>query len=126
MLPVAIIGEGDSMTYITKMQLRMLLPPLMPLLLGALASWVMNTIDSLPGGLGGHAVESLMPEYIFLTGLAVTTLALAYQCFRLWRWSRGEGDTCYVCGCLLAAEKRGRWGNYRPCLGCPKNHALHR
>lgn len=91
------------MSYSTKMQLRMLLPCLMPLLLATLASWVLNTIDNLPGGLGGQAVESQMPEYIFLAGLAVTTLALAYQCFRLWRWSRGEGDTCYVCGCLLGS-----------------------
>ncbi len=112
------------MSYSTKMQLRMLLPCLMPLLLGTLVSWVLNTIDSLPGGLGGQAVESQMPGYIFFTGLAVTTLALAYQCFRLWRWSRGAGDTCYVCGCLLGDERQGRWGDYRPCLGCPKNHAL--
>ena len=130
------IGEADdaasrhdqgreSMSYSTKMQLRMLLPCLMPLLFGTLASWVLNAIDSLSGGLGGQTVESQMPEYIFLTGVVVTTLALAYQCFRLWRWSRGEGDACYVCGCLLGDEKRGRWGNYRPCLGCLKNHALH-
>lgn len=113
------------MSYATKMQLRMLLPCLMPVFLGTLASWVLATLDNLPAGLGGNPVQSDVPEWIFLAGLAVTTLAISYQCFRLWRWSKGDGDTCYVCGCLLGSERHGRWGDYRPCLGCPKNHALH-
>lgn len=113
------------MSYITKMQLRMLLPCPMPIFFGAIISWILSTIDDLPGALGGQPVNSQISDYIFFAGFAITILMMMYQCVRLWRWSRGEGDTCYVCGCLLGEEKRGRWGAYRPCLGCPKNHSLN-
>lgn len=112
------------MSYTTKMQLRMLLPCLMPVLFGVLVAWALSTIYNLPGALGGKPVDSQLPDYVFLGGLAITVLMMFFQCVRLWRWSKGEGEACYVCGCLLGAEKHGRWGAYRSCLGCAKNHSI--
>jgi hypothetical protein len=93
------------MSYSTKMQLRMLLPCLAPVLFGGLASWVLSTIDNLPGSLGGRPVESQIPDDIFLAGFAITMVMMVYQCVRLWRWSRGEGDLCYVCAAVCLARK---------------------
>lgn len=112
------------MSYATKMQLRMLVPCLAPLAFTLLIAWAASVIEGLPEKLGGHLAGSMLPDYILLAGLSLTSLLTIVQGIRVWRWSRGEGDLCYVCGCLLGFEKLGRRGVYRPCLGCNASHPV--
>jgi len=113
------------MSYLTKMQLRMLLPCILPLLIGTFVSWAISAVIRLSNGSGSQSAFPDLGDCIFFAGVAVAMGMAVLQCIRLWRWEKGEGDTCYVCGCLLGIEKDGPFGPYRPCLGCPKNHALH-
>ena len=65
-----------------------------------------------------------LPFQIAMAGAGVSLAPSLYQALRLWRWTRGKGAVCYVCGCLLGREREGRYGAYRKCLGCGKNHSL--
>lgn len=110
------------MSYATKMQLRMLVPCLLPLACAALAAWALSVVIGLPEKLGGQPTGMALPAYILLVGLSVTSLLTIAQGIRVWRWVHGFDDVCYVCGCLLGMERQGRRRSYRPCLGCSRRH----
>lgn len=112
------------MSYINKMCLKMIGGSLWPIFFAVLAAWPMSSILELPAKMGGQPVLPDLPWQLVSTGAAITLVFLAYQMIRLWRWERGKGDGCFVCGCLLGRERLGRWGPYRKCLGCGKNHSL--
>ncbi len=50
--------------------------------------------------------------------------AFLFQTARFWMWTRGRGPDCPSCGCLLGIERVGRWGPYRSCYQCGKNHSV--
>lgn len=87
---------------------------------------VVSTISELPAVLGGRPVWPGLGNTIALTGLGVSLAIYAAQLIRYRHWTEGKGDCCYVCTCLLGREREGRYGPYRKCLGCGKNHALGR
>jgi hypothetical protein len=94
-----------------------LVPSVVPLLASLLAVVVAKTLLDVPVSMGGAPVWPELPG---------TVVALYYlvQFARLLLWQRGHADSCYVCGCLLGRERQGRWGAYRRCLGCSKNHSI--
>jgi hypothetical protein len=55
-----------------------------------------------------------------LLGLAVLLGIVASV--RLLRWETGGALIC-TCGGLLGREREGRFGPYRKCLACGRNHA---
>ena len=115
---------GTNMSYITKMCLRMMGWCLLPIFFAALVAWPMSAVLELPIATGGQPVLPDLPWLVVSTGAAITLVLLVYQSIRVWCWERGRGDGCFVCGCLLGRERSRRWGPYRKCLGCGKNHSL--
>jgi len=116
--------EGCVLSYINKMCLRMMGWCLLPTLFAVLVAWPMSVVLALSATAGGQPVLPDLPWQLASIGAAVTLVLWAYQMIRLWRWEHGKGDGCFVCGCLLGRERSGRWGPYRKCLGCGKNHSL--
>jgi hypothetical protein len=114
------------MSYVDRMCWRMLAPCLVPLALGGLVAWQLPTLLELPRRLGGQRLLPDLPFQIAMFGAGVSLAIFLYQALRLWRWRQGKGAICYVCECLLGRERDGRYGPYRKCLGCGKNHSLAR
>lgn len=112
------------MSYVDRMCWRMLGPALVPLALSGVVAWPLSTLLDLPRQFGGQPVFTDLPIQIVMIGIGACVAILLYQFFGLWRWTRGKGVVCYVCGCLLGREREGRYGPYRKCLGCGKNHSL--
>lgn len=110
--------------YVDRMCWRMLGPALVPLAAGGLVSWPLSTLLDLSRKLGGLSVFPDLPFQIVMVGAGACIVTSVWQFVRIWRWTRGKGAVCYVCGCLLARERDGRYGPYRKCLGCGKNHAF--
>lgn len=67
------------------------------------------------GGLAAWA------PWVASAGLVGAALLLVMASWRFWRWERGEGPTCHRCHGPLGAERLGRYGAYRRCLGCRGN-----
>lgn len=103
---------------------RMCAPALAVMALDIVVAVVATTVSELPAVLGGRPVWPGLGNTIALTGLGVSLVIYAVQLIRYWRWTEGKGDCCYICTCLLGREREGRYGAYRKCLGCGKNHAL--
>jgi hypothetical protein len=114
------------MSYVDRMCWRMLGASLVPLALGGLVAWPLPTLLDLPRRLGGQPLFPDLPFQVAMFGAGISLALLLYQAARLWRWRQGKGTSCYVCGCLLGRERDGRYGPYRKCLGCGKNHSLAR
>lgn len=112
------------MSYVDRMSWRMLGRALVPLALGGVAAWLTSALLDLPRLLGGQLVFPDLPFDMFMVGAGAGVIISTYQILRLWRWTRGKGAVCYVCGCLLGRERDGSYGPYRKCLGCGKNHSL--
>lgn len=112
------------MSYVDRMCWRTLGFAFVPLALGVVVAWPLSTLLDLPGQLGGKALFPDLPFQVAMFGAGACVAILLYQLARLWRWTRGKGVVCYVCGCLLGREREGRYGPYRKCLGCGKNHSL--
>lgn len=112
------------MSYATKMFLSMMGWCLLPIIFAALVAWPMSAVLELPAKMGGQPLLPDLPWMVVSIGVAITLVLLIYQSIRVWRWEHGKGDGCFVCGCLLGRERSGRWGPYRKCLGCGKNHSL--
>jgi hypothetical protein len=94
---------------------------LLPIFFAVLVAWPMS---ELPTTMGGELFLPDLPWLVVSTGAAITLVLLIYYSIRVWRWEHGKGDSCFVCGCLLGRERSGRWGPYRKCLGCGKNHSM--
>ena len=61
-----------------------------------------------------------------LAGYALLLLAAALvgvASLRLLRWKSGAAPNCFVCGCMLQAERESHHGISRRCTGCGKIHA---
>lgn len=114
------------MPYEARMFFRLLLPAFV--VAGAILflMWVAHVVTNLPTLMGGQPVYPGLVDDIALGGLVLSVAIAAVQLFRFFRWTRGHGDTCFVCGCLLGSEQSGRFGHHRKCLGCRKNHAMAR
>ncbi|GAA0706039.1 hypothetical protein FHW84_003517 [Dyella sp. SG562] len=109
------------MSYVDRMCLRLMAPCLLPALCGALFAWGTESLLGLPRV--AHGVSALdLPSYLIVAGGAASVALYAVQAGRLLRWRRGRGAVCYVCGCLLGGVGEGRWGRYRRCMGCGKQH----
>jgi hypothetical protein len=116
--------EGLVMSYVDRMSWRMLGSALVPIALGGVSAWLWSALLDLLHLFGGQPVFSDLPFQIVVVGVGAGAVISTYQILRLWRWTRGKGAVCYVCGCLLGRERDGRYGPYRKCLGCGKNHSL--
>lgn len=112
------------MSYVSRMCARLLVPSVVPLLASLLVAVVAKTLLDLPVSLGGAPVWPELPDTLVALGLGASALYYLVQFTRLLQWRRGHTDSCYVCGCLLGRERQGRWGAYRRCLGCSKNHSI--
>jgi hypothetical protein len=112
------------MSYVSRMCARLLVPSMLPLLASLLVAMVTRTLSNLPASLGGSPVWPDLPGSLVALGAGASALYYLVQLTRLLRWRRGHADSCYVCGCLLGRERQGRWGAYRRCLGCGKNHSI--
>ena len=108
------------MTYVTRMCLRMMVPALALTAAGAGLTRLGQGV--LAEGLVTGNPSSAMAVYLgyatFVAGLLLTTV----QLLRLLRWKNGAGASCFVCSCLLLAERESRSGIYRRCSGCGKTH----
>lgn len=111
------------MAYHTKMFLRMCVPALAVLAGSMLLAFLASTLSTLPMVLGGGSLFPGLGDLIALGGLVVATVVYSLTLVRFRRWERGHGDCCFVCGCLVGTVRDGRFGPYRRCLGCGKNHA---
>lgn len=114
------------MTYQTRMLARLLAPAAFVSIMSMILAYAAETLSGAPVALGGRALFPWAGDAIAVAGAGVSFVICAFQLFRYWRWTRDEGDLCYVCSCLLGREREGRFGPYRKCLGCGKNHGLGR
>ena len=112
------------MSYVSRMCARLLVPSVVPLLASLLAAVVAKTLLDVPVSMGGAPVWPELPGTLVALGVGASALYYLVQFARLVLWQRGQADSCYVCGCLLGRERQGRWGAYRRCLGCSKNHSI--
>jgi hypothetical protein len=106
------------MTYVSRMCARILAPSAVPVVVAMLVAAAAKALSDLPVATGGTPVWPDLPGDIMIGGAALSAGYYLMQSVRLLRWQRGHGDSCYVCGCLLSGERKGRWGYYRRCLGC--------
>jgi hypothetical protein len=114
------------MAYQTKMSLRMCLPAVDIVVGAMLLATMAGALTDLPRVLGDQPLWPKLGDTVALGGLVLALATYLAAVWRFRRWERGEGDRCFVCTCLLGREREGRFGPYRKCLGCGKNHALVR
>lgn len=111
------------MGYQMKMLLRLAAPAAVVLVVGLGVAVMVSTLSSVPALLGGPQVFGELGDDLALGAGACALMVYAFQMYRYWRWTRDERDVCFVCACLLGREREGRYGPYRKCLGCGKNHS---
>ena len=114
------------MTYETRMVLRLAAPAVLVFVAGMTLAVTMDAFSNLPMAMGGHQLMPGMGDRIAIGTGVLALLVYAGRMLRYWRWTRGGAETCFVCSCLLGHERGGRFGPYRKCLGCGKNHAVGR
>jgi hypothetical protein len=114
------------MAYQTKMFLRMCLPAVGIAIGVMLLALAVGAFSDLPVALGGQPLWPGLGDTVAVSGAVLSGIAYLFAVLRFRCWERGEGDCCFVCTCLLGREREGRFGPYRKCLGCGKNHALGR
>lgn len=114
------------MTFEMKMLLRLAAPSVAVLGAGLALATMASSVSDLSRGLGGAPLFENIGDDMAIATAAVAGVVYLWQMARYWRWIRGVGDLCFVCTCLLGRERDGRFGPYRKCLGCGKNHALGR
>lgn len=100
------------------MSFRMYGPAVLALVVGAISAGLLARFGASPLLAGVAATFAWVP-YAALVG---TVLFGAWATWRVSRARRGIGVLC-PCGCALGAERDGRYGPYRKCLGCSKNVA---
>jgi hypothetical protein len=111
------------MSYVSRMCARLLVPSIVPLLASLLAAVAAKALSDLPVSMGSAPAWPNVPGTLVVLGVGASAIWYVVQLVRLLRWQRGHADSCYVCACLLGRERQGRWGAYRRCLGCGKNHS---
>lgn len=110
------------MSYVGRMRYRMLLPALVPLAVIGVVTWLLPALRETPRQFSWQLIFPDLLFQIVMVSAAACVIVSGWQFIRLWRWTRGKGAVCYVCGCLLARERDGRSGPHRKCLGCGKSH----
>lgn len=109
------------MTYLSRMFFRLYAPSACVAALGA-------ALVSVGSRTGTDVADAAGPAVTFtsVAGYALLLLAAALvgmASLRLLRWKSGAAPSCFVCGCLLQAERESRHGISRRCTGCGKTHA---
>lgn len=111
-----------------RMVLKLFLGPLFLLIAASAAMFILG--NAIPSILASapllREVASLSRQAAPWAGLALFLWALAWganSSYKLWRWQRGEIDTCHQCGCITNYIPEGRYGPYYKCLGCGKNRS---
>lgn len=112
------------MSYVSRMCARLLMPSVVPLAAALLVALPAKALSDPPASLGGAPAWPNLSAILVALGVGASALYYLVQMIRLLRWRQGRTDTCYVCDCLLGRERQGRWGTYRRCLGCDKNHSI--
>jgi len=108
-------------TYLSRMFFRLYAPATCVAASGAALASVGRRIGADVADAAGSAVTLTS-----LAGYALLILAAALvgvASLRLLRWKSGVAPNCFVCGCLLQAERESRHGISRRCTGCGKIHA---
>jgi hypothetical protein len=107
-------------TYLSRMFFRLYAPATTVAASGA-------ALVSLGGRAGADAAEAGSTITMTMAagyGLLLLAAALVLiSTLRLLRWRSGVAPSCFVCGCLLQAERESHHGISRRCTGCGKNHA---
>jgi hypothetical protein len=103
----------------------MFAPCLVVALVSCLLAWFASALW-VPSRLVGQFLGPDLPFFIAVGGSLLSLAALVVNGLRLHQWQKGKGIDCFVCGCLLGRERSGRWGSYRKCMGCGRNHSLVR
>ncbi|WP_250627374.1 hypothetical protein [Pinirhizobacter soli] len=109
------------MTYLSRMFFRLYAPATCVAASGAALASVGRSL----GADAADAAESTL-TLTSVAGYALLLLAAALvglASLRLLRWKSGAVASCFVCGCLLQAERESRHGISRRCTGCGKIHA---
>jgi hypothetical protein len=112
-----------TVTYVERMCWRMIAPCVLPAFIAVAMAYAVSGVVDLLMVATVAPTWSVAPLLIVCAGVLLSVLLLSIQMFRLWRWQHGAGETCFVCSCLLGHERAGRWGPYRKCQGCGKNHS---
>lgn len=115
---------GKPVSYENKMYLRLALPGLAAAGVTCLLIWLTSTLAGIAVTRGGPPLLPDVSGYVALAGVAVCLVAFGIQMFRLWRWTRGEAEACFVCGCLLGPLRQRRYTRCRQCLGCEKYYPI--
>ena len=106
------------MDRFTAMIAKMLAPPVAIIVCTLTAMWVLSR------GVDNPFLVGLLRAAYWLPALplAIALAWIAWASYRLWKWARGEANTC-ECGGLLGSDRDGRYGPYRRCLACNRTVA---
>lgn len=109
------------MTYLSRMFFRLYAPATCVAASGAALASVGRRMGADTADAAGSAVTLTSVAGYALLMLAAALVGVAS--LRLLRWKSGAAPNCFVCGCLLQAERESRHGISRRCTGCGKIHA---
>ena len=109
------------MTYLARMFFRLYAPATCVAASGAALASVGRRMGADAADAAGSGVTLTSVAGYALLILAAALVGLAS--LRLLRWKSGAVPSCFVCGCLLQAERESRHGISRRCTGCGKIHA---
>lgn len=112
---------GMPVSYENKMVLRLALPGLAATGVTCFLVWVTSIFAGIAIAPGGSPLLPDVSGYMALAGVVVCLVAFGIPSFRLWRWTRGEAEACFVCGCLLGSARQRRYSRCRQCAWGAKN-----
>jgi hypothetical protein len=102
------------------MQLRMLLPCVLPLPIGLTLAWIVALVKGVPLHLDLRPAPTMAPQMMFFGSVLLATLCSGLQTWRLWRWMRAGVEFCAGCGRLLGAGHVDPTGMSHRCRGCSR------
>ena len=107
------------MTRLHRMALRMYLPTLACLLLAFVSTWLTTSVSR-------TAAPRMLDELLRWAPYGLLALAALLGLIASTRLMRGNTDDALICDCggLLGARRQGRFGAYRKCAACGRNHAV--
>lgn len=112
------------MAYQMRMLFRLAAPAGLVLVGGLALAMMVSMLSDFPVRLGGSPLWPGIGDMVAVGTGIVALIVYVARMWRYWRWTQDMGDVCFVCLCLLGRIRDGRYGPYRKCLGCGKNHAL--
>jgi hypothetical protein len=112
------------MSPFVRMQLRMLVPCLLPLPIGVILAWIVALVEGVPLHLDLRVEPAMAPQMIFFGSVLIATLCSGFQTWRLWRWMRGSAEVCAGCGRLLGASHDQHTGMSHRCLECSRRRCI--